>query len=89
MDDYKARVRYDDIEWLVIDAFKENGERYLYIIEDLEDNSESYREIQKYDGKVKCIFIKELPNKNYIEVEDKKELEELNKIVLERALRGE
>ena len=32
---YKARIKFDNREWLVVDNFEHKGVEYFYIIEDI------------------------------------------------------
>lgn len=35
---YKARIKFDNAEWLVMDSVEFEGTKYYYIIEDISEN---------------------------------------------------
>lgn len=84
--DYKARVKFDDNEWLVIDAFNYNNKSYMYLIRDIEDEINSMNELKQNEDKINIIFIEKLENGNYVRVNDERKLEELNNEVAIRFL---
>ena len=85
--DYKGRVKYDNLEWLIIDAFTYHGDKYMYLIEDVKDNIESIESLKKYNKDIKMIFIKRLENENYVEIKDEELINKLSEVVAINFLR--
>lgn len=84
--EYKGRIKYDDLEWLVIDAFTYNEEKYMYLIEDVKEEIESKEDLANRKD-IKMIFIKKLSNGNYTEVKDEESINKLSEVVAINFLR--
>ena len=74
---YKARIKFDNREWLVIDNIQYEGEKYYYIIEDISKEIEEIDSIENYKGKITAEFIYKLDNGNYKNVVDKNLIDNL------------
>lgn len=85
--EYKGRVKYDNLEWLVIDAFTYNNEKYMYLIEDIEDDIESIDDLKNYSKDIKILFIRQLENGNYIDIKDEETINKLSEVVAINFLR--
>lgn len=83
---YKARIKFDDRDWLVIDNIEYENVRYYYIIEDISDKLEGVDSIEEYKGKFNLEFIYKLDNGNYRNVTDKSLIDKLMAIVAQRAI---
>lgn len=83
---YKARVKYEGKEWLVIDSFTYNGKKYMYIASDLKIDLNSAEDLNKYKDQIKMIFIENTGDNNYVTVEDEKILGILNLQVTQRLI---
>ncbi len=87
-DKVKARIKFNNRNWLVFDSFIFEGKKYMYIgSEDTANNLEKINSIEKYDGKIELEFIYELPNKNYTNVTDKDLIQRLLEEVVRRQLK--
>ena len=84
--EYKGRVKYDDIEWLVIDAFTYNEDKYMYLIEDVKEEITSVEDLANKKD-IKMIFIKKLQNGNYTEIKDEEAINKLSEVVAINFLR--
>ena len=84
--EYKGRVKYDDIEWLVIDAFTYNEDKYMYLIEDVKEEITSVEDLANKKN-IKMIFIKKLQNGNYTEIKDEEAINKLSEVVAINFLR--
>lgn len=84
--EYKGRIKYDNLEWLVIDAFTYNEEKYMYLIEDVKEEIESKEDLANRKD-IKMIFIKKLSNGNYTEVKDEESINKLSEVVAINFLR--
>lgn len=84
--EYKGRIKYDNLEWLVIDAFTYNEEKYMYLIEDVKEEIESKEDLANRKD-IKVIFIKKLSNGNYTEVKDEESINKLSEVVAINFLR--
>ena len=83
---YKARIRFDDREWLVVDNIEYKGIRYYYIIQDISNELENLENIEEYKGKLTLEFIHKIENGNYRNVTDKDLISQLMTIVGTRTL---
>lgn len=86
--DYKARFKYNDIEWLVIDAFKYEGEKYMYLVEDIKDKIETEEELKNYKKPIRMIYVKHVGDNNYLEITDRALIDQLNIVVATNVLNG-
>ena len=84
--EYKGRIKYDNLEWLVIDAFTYNEEKYMYLIEDVKEEIESKEDLANRKD-IKVIFIKKISNGNYTEVKDEESINKLSEVVAINFLR--
>ena len=84
--EYKGRIKYDNLEWIVIDAFTYNEEKYMYLIEDVKEEIESKEDLANRKD-IKVIFIKKLSNGNYTEVKDEESINKLSEVVAINFLR--
>lgn len=87
--DYKARFKYDNIEWLVIDAFKYEGEKYMYLVEDVKEKLETEEDLKNYGKPIKMIYVKSVGNDDYLEITDQSLIDQLNIIVATNVLNNE
>ena len=85
---YKARFKYKDIEWLVIDAFKYNGEKYMYLAEDLKEDIENEEDLKKFDNKIRIMYVKSVGDNMYEQIVDPALITELDAIVAKDSLSG-
>ncbi len=83
---YKARFKYDDKEWLVIDAFEYNGDKYMYLVEDIKVDIQKEEDIAKYQDQIRTMYVKSVGNDDYEEIVDPTLISELNLIVTKDAL---
>ena len=67
---YKARIKFGNKEWLVIDNIEYQGIKYYYIIEDISEEIENLKNIEEYEGHISIEFIYKLDNGNYKNVTD-------------------
>ena len=67
---YKARIKFADKEWLVIDNIEYEGVKYFYIIEDISEQLEGLDKIEEYKGDFLIEFIYRKENGNYKNVTD-------------------
>ena len=86
---YKARIKFDDKEWLVIDNLEVEGVKYYYIIEDVSDEIEKAGGIEKYDKELNIEFIHDIGNGVYNNVIDPELKSKLLAIVGLRKLNGD
>lgn len=68
---YKARIKFDDKEWLILDNIEYQGVRYFYIIEDISEQLEELDKIEDYKGEFLIEFIYKKENGNYKNVTDR------------------
>jgi len=78
---YKARIKFDDREWLVVDNIEYEGIKYFYIIEDISEEIEKLEKIEDYKGKFSIEFIYKLDNGNYKNVTNQELISKLSAIV--------
>lgn len=83
---YKARIKFDNREWLVVDNVEYEGVKYFYIIEDISEQIENLKNIEEYDGNISIEFIYKADNNNYKNVTDKDLITKLSSIVAIRAI---
>ena len=83
---YKARIKFDNREWLVVDNIEYEGIRYFYIIEDISDELNDLDNIEEYAGKISIEFIYKLDNGNYANVMDQELITKLSSLVAIRAM---
>lgn len=83
---YKARIKFDNREWLVVDNFEHKGVEYFYIIEDISEKLEKLNNIEDYKGNFAVEFIYKSDDVNYRNVTDQELINELSAIVGLRAL---
>ena len=81
---YKARVKFADEEWLVVDTFKYNDKSYMYLSKDIDGDTFKNSDIKKYKDKMEFIFIEKLENGNFSEIIDNDTINELCDIITER-----
>ena len=86
---YKARIKFDDKEWLVIDNFKVGDIKYYYIIEDVSNEIEKAGGIENYDKSIDIEFIHDIGNGIYNNVVDPELKSQLLAIVALRKLNEE
>lgn len=67
---YKARIRFANKEWLVIDNIEYEGTKYFYIIEDISEQLEKINNIEEYKGNFLIEFIYKKEDGNYKNVTD-------------------
>lgn len=67
---YKARIKFADKEWLVIDNIEYEGVKYFYIIEDISEQLEGLDKIEEYKGDFLIEFIYRKENGDYKNVTD-------------------
>ncbi len=78
---YKARIKFDNSEWLVIDNIEYEGIKYYYIIEDISEQLNDLKSLEDYNGNYKMEFIHKLPNGLYTNVTDQNLIDILFAIV--------
>ena len=83
---YKARIKFDNREWLVIDNIEYEGTKYFYIIEDISDELNDLDNIEDYQGNISVEFIYKLDNGNYRNVTDQDLIAKLSSIVAIKAI---
>lgn len=83
---YKARIKFDNREWLVIDNIEYEGIKYYYIVEDVSKELDNLENIEEYKGKLTLEFIHKVENGNYRNVTNKELISKLMAIVATRAL---
>ena len=86
---YKARIKFADREWLVVDNIKYEGVKYFYIIEDISEEIEKLDNIEEYEGNICIEFIYKLDNGNYKNVTDSDLISKLSSIVALKNLTSE
>lgn len=86
---YKARIKFSDREWLVIDNIEYKGERYYYIIEDISEELNGLNSLDEYEGNFSMEFIYKLDNGNYRNVTDQQLIKQLLAVVGQRAVLNE
>ena len=86
---YKARIKFDNREWLVVDNIEYEGVKYYYIVEDVSAELENLESIEKYNGNLTLEFIHQVENGNYRNVTDKVLISKLMAIVATRNLNNE
>lgn len=69
---YKARIKFDNTEWLVMDSVEFEGTKYYYIIEDISEELNNLKSLEDYNGKFTMEFIYQVPDGNYCNVTDQK-----------------
>ena len=67
---YKARIRFADKEWLLIDEVEYEGVKYYYIIEDVSEELNNLNSIDEYKKEFLMEFIYQVENKMYKNVTD-------------------
>ena len=86
---YKARIKFADKEWLVVDNIEYDGIKYYYIVEDISEELEELDKLGKleeYSGKMTLEFIYKLDNGKYKNVTDEELLEKLHDEVAIKAI---
>lgn len=83
---YKARIKFDNRKWLVVDNIEYEGVRYFYIIEDISDELNNLENIEEYQGNISIEFIYKLDNGNYKNVIDQELIKKLSSIIAIRAM---
>lgn len=83
---YKARIKYNNREWLVVDNIEYQGIKYFYIIEDISNEIEELENIEDYQGKISIEFIYKSNGDNYKNVTDQELITKLSSIVAMRAI---
>ena len=78
---YKARIKFDNREWLVIENIEYNGIKYYYIIEDISEEIKDLNSIEEYNGKFTVEFIYKIENGNYRNVTDQELISKLSALV--------
>lgn len=78
---YKARIKFDNREWLVIENIEYNGIKYYYIIEDISEEIKDLKSIEEYNGKITVEFIYKIENGNYRNVTDQELISKLSALV--------
>lgn len=68
--EYKARIKFDNREWLVIDNFEYENVKYYYIIEDASEKLNNLNNVEDYDGNFNLEFIYQVENGEYRNVTD-------------------
>ena len=86
---YKARIKFDNREWLVVDNIEYEGVKYYYIVEDISGELENLESIEEYNGNLTLEFIHQVANGNYRNVTDKVLISKLMAIVATRNLNNE
>lgn len=85
---YKARIKWDDREWLVLDKIEYQGIEYYYIIQDLSDEVTSFENLENYKGRISIEFIHKVDNGMYRNVTDQNLIDQLLAITGEKFLRS-
>ena len=67
---YKARIKFDNAEWLVMDCVEFEGTKYYYIIEDISEKLNNLEKLEDYEGKFTMEFIYQVPDGDYCNVTD-------------------
>lgn len=83
---YKARIKFDNREWLVVDNIEYEGRKYFYIIEDISEQIENLQSIEEYEGNISIEFIYKVENNKYRNVTDEELITKLCSIVAIRAI---
>ena len=83
---YKARIKYNNRDWLVVDNIEYQGIKYFYIIEDISNEIEELENIEDYQGKISIEFIYKSNGDNYKNVTDQELITKLSSIVAMRAI---
>jgi len=78
---YKARIKFDNREWLVVDNIEYEGVRYFYIIEDISDELNNLEQLEDYEGNLSIEYIYKLDNGNYKNVTDQELITKLSSII--------
>lgn len=86
MSNYKYRIKYEGKEWLVIDAFKFNDKKYMYLVSDIKEEINNEEDLEKYKDKINIIFIENVSKDNYITVEDEKLIDILSVELIKRKM---
>lgn len=86
---YKARIKFDNREWLVVDNIEYEGVKYYYIVEDVSNELEKLENIEEYNGKLTLEFIHQVENGKYRNVTDRVLISKLMAIVATRNLNNE
>lgn len=84
--DYKARIKFKEKEWLVIEVFKYDGIKYMYIAEDVKLSEPI---MTKDLENIEIKFIKATTENRYIEVEDPEQIQKLTTEVIEKMIEEE
>ena len=83
---YKARIKFDNREWLVIDNIEYEGKKYYYIVEDVSEELEKIENLEDYKGNITIEFIYKLDDENYANVTDQELISKLLAVVGQRAI---
>jgi len=83
---YKARIKFDNREWLVVDNIEYEGIKYYYIVEDISKELDNLENIEEYEGNLTLEFIHKVENGNYRNVTNKELISKLMAIVATRTL---
>lgn len=78
---YKARIKFAEREWLVIDNLEYEGKKYYYIVEDVSEELDKLENIEDYNKDIDLEFIYKVENGNYRNVTDEELIEKLLCIV--------
>ena len=78
---YKARIKFADKEWLVVENIEYKGIKYYCIVEDISDELEKLEKLSDYKGRLSVEFIYQLDNGKYKNVTDKELIEKLLLVV--------
>lgn len=87
MSNYKYRIKYEGEEWLVIDAFKFNEKKYMYLVSDIKEEINNEADLEKYKDKIKIIFIENTKDDNYVTVKDEKLIDILSIEIVKRKMK--
>lgn len=87
--EHKARIKFFDKEWLVIENVEYKGIKYYYIIEDISEKLENIENIEDYEGKFMIEFIYKLENGNYRNVVDQELIDKLSSLVALKKIASE
>lgn len=86
MKEYKARVKFEGKEWLVIDTFRLDEKKYMYLISDLNVDLKDEKDLDAHKNDIEILFITNTSGNSYKRVTDSEILNRLNMEVTKRAL---
>ena len=87
--EFKARIKFDNQFFYVLDNFEYDNIKYYYIIEDKIDEIEEAGGIENYQGKIRMEYIYEVEPEIYETVIDMELLKELDIVESARVISGE